>query len=247
LSKDNEKTLPKDIGSDFSLPGRYEESNTDYFEVNSAKPTPKSRGIWIMAFAFLIVASGFFSYYFINQNEIDSRIIQNTLILDPEKKLVNQYGVEKYGSEHAHAAIAVFVNGEPLNFALSKFQLTSKYIHFENQNPYLLHKHATGVPLEMLFSSMGIKITSDCLMLNYYADKKSGNFCSDQNNMLTFYVNGKPYTSDLSRYVFEHNDRILISYGNEKLIPEQMEYLNSLGILDAPKKIPQYSGDGITI
>lgn len=247
MSKGNEKTLPRDVDSDFSLPGRFEESNSDYFEVNTVKPTPKNREIWIMALAFLIIASGFFSYYFINQDEIDSRIIQNTLVVDPEKKLVNQYGVGKYGSEHAHAAIAVFVDGEPLNFAQPQFQLASKYIHFENQNPYLLHKHATGVPLEMLFVSLGMKITSDCLVLNYYAEIKSGSFCSDQDKILMFYVNGKPYHSDLSQYVFEHNDRILISFGDAKLISEQMEYLNSLGIVDIPKKIPQYPGDGITI
>jgi hypothetical protein len=247
LSKDNEKTLPKDIGSDSSLPGRYEESNPDYFEVDSVKPTPKSRGIWIMGFAFLIVASGFFSYYFINQNEIDSRIIQNTLVMDPEKKLVNQYGVGKYGSEHAHSAIVVFVDGAMLNFAQSQFQLSSKYIHFENQNPYLLHKHATGVPLEILFASLGMKITSDCLVLNYHTEIKSGSFCSDQDKSLMFYVNGKQYHSDLSQYVFEHNDRILISFGDRTLISEQIAYLNSLGILDVPKKIPQYPGDGITI
>ena len=70
-----------------------------------------------------------------NQSEIDSRIIQNSLTYDPEKKLVDQYGVGEYGSDHAHAAIAVFIDGEKLNFAHPQFQLTSKYIHFENHNP----------------------------------------------------------------------------------------------------------------
>jgi len=35
LSKDNENTLPKDLDSDYSLPGLFEESNSVYFE---AKP-----------------------------------------------------------------------------------------------------------------------------------------------------------------------------------------------------------------
>jgi len=248
LSKNNDKTLPKDIDSDYSLPGRYEESNPAYFEAEYVKPKPKNRGILIMAIAFVIVASGFFSYYFINQSEIDSRIIQNTLF-DPEKKLVNQYGVGKYGSEHAHAAIVIFVNGELLNFGLPQFQLLSNYIHFENHNPYLLHKHATGAPLEMLFASLGMKVAQECMMLNYYesSEIKNGRFCTEQGKSLMVYLNGEQFHSNLSQYVFEHNDRILISFGVTESIPEQLTYLESLKIFDIPKKTPQYPGDGITI
>jgi len=184
-----------------------------------------------------------------NQNEIDSRIIENNLITNPEKKLVNQYGVGKYGSEHAHAAIVIFVNGKLVNFDLPQFQLLSKYIHFENHNPYQIHKHATGAPLEMLFASLGMKITQDCMLLNYleFDEIKNGRFCSQQGKPLTFYVNDEQINSNLSQYVFEHNDRILISFGNTDSISEQLAYLESLRIFDVPKKIPQYSGDGITI
>lgn len=248
MSKDN-KILPKDSASDFSLPGRFEESNPEYFEEVIIKSKTKNRGLLVMAIAFVIIASGFFSYYFIYQEEIDSKIIQNSPILDPEQRLVNQYGVGAYGSEHSHAAIVIFVNDEYLNFSLPQFQLLSKYIHFENHNPYLIHKHATDVPLEMLFASMGMKITRDCLLLNYYESEKikTGEFCSDQNNTLSFFVNGKPFNSDLSKYVFDHNDRILISFGEIDSIPKQLDYLESLTIFDVPKNVPKYSGDGITI
>ncbi len=201
-----------------------------------------------MVIAIVIVASGSFSYYFINQSEIDSQIIQNRLY-DPEKKMVNQYGVGKYGSEHSHAAIVIFVNGELLNFSLPQFQLLSNYIHFENHNPYILHRHATGAPLEMLFASLGIKVTQDCLVLNYYesSEIKNGMFCSEQGKSLRVYLNGKQFSSDVSQYVFEHNDRILISFGTIDSVSEQLEFLESLRIFDIPKKIPQYPGDGITI
>ncbi|MGD2107060.1 MAG: hypothetical protein PVH93_05580, partial [Nitrosopumilaceae archaeon] len=141
----------------------------------------------------------------------------------------------------------IFVNGELINFGHPKFQLTSKYIHFENHNPYLVHKHATGVPLEMLFASMAMKLTSDCFIINSYSNSEIGRFCSNEDQTLSFYVNGKPYNSDLSRYVFEHNDRILISFGDPELILEQLAYLESLTIYDVPKKTPRYPGDGITI
>jgi len=249
LPEDNDKTLPKDFDSDYSLPGRFEESNSEYFDVESIEPKPKNRAILVIAISFVLFSSVFFAYYFMNQNEIDSQIIQNAIHVDPEKKLVNQYNVGEYGSDHAHAAIAVFVDGEQLNFGMSQFQLSSKYIHFENHNPYLIHKHATGVPLEMLFASFGMKVTSDCLKLNYdeSVEFKTGRFCTGADQFLVFYVNGKEYYSDISQYVLEHNDRILVSFGDTESISQHLSYLESLKILDIPKKTPQYSGNDILI
>jgi len=248
VPEDNEKTLPKDFGSDYSLPGRFEESNSEHFDAEPINSKPKNRAILIIIVAFVIISSGFFSYYFMNQNEIDSRIIQN-YIVDPEKNLVNQYGVGEYGSDHAHAAIVVFLDGEQVNFGLSQFQISSRYIHFENHNPHIIHKHATDVPLEMLFASIGIKITPDCIMLNYAesADIKTGRFCTGQDQSLLFYVNGEEYHSDISQYVLDHNDRILISFGDAESISKHLSYLESLEIFDIPKKTPQYSGNDITV
>jgi len=244
----NDKTLPKDFDSDYSLPGRFEESNSEYFDAESVKSKPKNRTILVIAISFVIFSSGFFSYYFMNQNEIDSQIIQNTFNVDPEKKLVNQYSVGEYGSDHAHAAIAVFVDGEQLNFGMPQFQLSSKYIHFENHNPYLIHKHATGVPLEMLFASFGMTVTPDCIMLNYDESSgiKTGRFCTEQDQSLVFYVNGAEY-SEISQYVLEQNDRILVSFGDVESISKHLSYLESLKIFDIPKKTPQYSGNDIFI
>lgn len=242
----SEKVLPKDTNNDYSLPGRFEEAN--WTELHSEPPSSrtKNRGLYIMGIVFLLIATGFFSYYFMNQNDIDSRIIQNTLVWDPEKKLVKDYNVGEYGSEHDHGVIAIFVNNQKLDFSHDRFQLASKYIHFENHNSNLIHKHATGAPLEMLFVSLGIKISQECLVLNYYSENKN-NFCSNNENLLFFYVNGTPYHSEISNYVFNHGDRILISFGEKKYLKQQILYLDSLEILDVPRKIPRYPGDGITI
>ncbi len=248
MTEDNEKTLPKDTDSDYSLPGRLEEGNSAYFEEEPIKSKTKNRTILVIAI-FLVVTSVFFSYYFMNQNEIDSRIIQNTMILEPEEKLVNQFNVGEYGSDHAHAAIAVFVDGVQINFGLPQFQLSSKYIHFEDHSSYLIHKHATSVPLEMLFASFEMKITSDCIVLNYdeSTDIKTSKYCNGQDKFLVFYVNGEQYYSDVSRYVLEHNDRILISFGNGESILKHLSYLESLKILDIPQKTPKYSGNEIIL
>jgi hypothetical protein len=62
-----------------------------------------------------------------------------------------------------------------------------------------------------------------------------------------FYVNGEKYYSDISQYVLEHNDRILISFGDAESISMHLAYLESLEIFDIPKKTPQYSGNNIFV
>ena len=249
MPENNKKVLPKDIDSDYSLPGRFEESNSDFFNLEPIKSKPKNSGIIIMAIAFVVISIGFFSYYFLNQTEIDSRIIQNTLNRDPEQELVRKYNVGKYGSEHTHAAIVFFVDDKQLNFGKAHFQLASRYIHFENHNPVIIHKHATNVPLEMLFSSVGIQVTPDCILLksDKSFDTKKDRFCTEQNKSLLFFVNGEPYHSDISQYVIEENDRILVFLGEEKLISKNLAYLKSMKIPNVPKKIPQHSENEIFI
>ena len=239
-----EKVLPKE-DSDFSLPGRMDESNTAYFQPElEAESKSKGRALAIFGIAFVLVAAGVFSYYFINQSEIDSQIIDNTTFKTLEEKMADHYGVGQFGSEHAHAALVVFVNGDMIDFSHPQFQIQSKYIHFENDNSYLIHKHATDVPLDMLFASFGLKITSDCIELGYQADATQ--YCIDRDNSMKFLVNGKSH-SDINLYEIRHNDRILISFGDSELIEEQLEYLEGLEIHDIPKINKLVPGKDISI
>jgi hypothetical protein len=241
-----EKVLPKE-DSDFSLPGRMDESNSAYFQPDAEpeiESKSKGRALAIFGIAFILVAAGVFSYYFLNQSEIDSQIIDNTKFKTLEENMVDHYGVGQFGSDHAHAAIVVFVNGDMIDFSHPQFQIQSKYIHFENDNPYLIHKHATNVPLNMLFASFGMKITSDCIELDYQVDVIP--YCIDRNHSMKFLVNGKSY-SDINLYEIRHNDRILISFGDSELIPEQLEYLEELEIHDIPKINKLVPGKDISI
>ena len=242
MPEDNDKTLPKDF-SDDGLPGRLQDSNSEFFEAKSIQSKSTNKIFAVMAISFVIVASTFFSYYFINQNEIDSKIIQNSLHIDPEKSLKKQYNIGEYGSDHVHAAIAIFIDDVQLNFGLKQFQMSSKYIHFENHNPYLIHRHATEVPLEMLFTSLGMKFTQECIILNNHNSSVNNNerVCIDEDKFLVFYVNGEEYLSDISKYVPEHNDRIMISLGDLTSISKHLKYLESLEIFEVPKKTPRYS------
>ena len=244
-----DRVLPKDSDSDYSLPGRYEESNFSYespITPYQSTPKSKSKGLAIGVIAFTIISAGFFSYYLLNQNEIDSQIIQNTLNMSPEQVLANQYNIGKYGSDHAHAAILVVLDGEQLNFGLPQFQLSSKYIHFEENNPYLIHKHATGVPLEMLFVSIGLKVTQDCIFVEYGFSENANEFCADEKKTVQVYLNGEKFLSNISQYEIQHDDRILITL-DEKSISKHQKYLDSFKIFDVPKKPLVNSGKDILI
>lgn len=244
-----DKILPKDTDSDYSLPGRYEESNSTYQEPNITQgipPKPRSKSLVIGIIAFVIVSSGFFSYYFINQSEIDSQIVQNTLNMSPEQILADQYNIGKYGSDHTHAAILVVVDEEQLNFGLPQFQLSSKYIHFEDHSPYLIHKHATGVPLEMLFVSIGLKVTQDCIFVEYGFSESTSEFCAEGKKSVQVYLNGERFPSDISQYEIQHGDRILITL-DEKSISKHLKYLDSFRIFDVPEKPSINSGKDIFI
>jgi len=239
----SDKVLP-DENSDYSMPGSSEES-VAYFD--NSVPKPKSRALLIAIISFAIVFAGFFSFYFVNQNSIDSQIMDNTSLMTKEERMVKQYNVGEFGSSHAHAALTVFIDGNQLNFGLPQFQLQSKYIHFEDHNPYLIHKHATNVPLEMLFSSFGFEITLECMELN---DKSGGinyeSHCIDSENTMSFFVNGEQ-VSGVTEYEIKHNDRILISFGNSESIEDELKYLNSLKIHDIPKKNKITPGNDIFI
>jgi hypothetical protein len=235
---ENNKVLPLDVDSDYSIPGRFEESNSEFLEPVTSKP--KNRLIVMVVISSIIISSVFFSYYFINQEKIDSQIIQN-MNLNPEERLVRQYGVGEFGSAHAHAAIAVFINGDQINYGLEEYQISSKYIHFENSNPYVIHRHATNASLELLFSSFGMSIMADCITLH------SKLFCTEENQTLSFFVNGEEFNSDISQYTFDHNDKIMISLGDIKSISKHIAYVESLQIPDIPKKTAQNTGNLISI
>jgi len=220
--------LPSD-DSDFSLPGREQDSNVGLFKPESeAEERPKNKGIVIAGLIFAVVAAGSFSYYFVNQERIDSEILDG-ITFTIEERMIEKYNVGHFGSDHAHAAMVMHIKSESLNFGLPAFQLQSKYIHFENHNPYQIHKHANRVPLEMLFVSFGMQVDSGCILFG------ENQLCQDEDNSLRFFINGDE-VGGISEYEIMHGDRILIFYGDDRLVSKQLSYLDSLEIHDIPKR-----------
>ena len=142
------------------------------------------------------------------------------------------------GSAHIHADWKIYVNGKvldhtsfaPLAMDMSdpKKTTTSSFIHVDkssgdnSQDPSLektgdvLHMHATGVPLWIFFDSVSMEFNKECLSL-----PTGEKFCNDGKKTLKVYVNGKP-NDQWEKYVFKDLDKILISYGSETDLSQQL-------------------------
>ena len=131
-----------------------------------------------------------------------------------ENGMVKRANIGKIGSQHIHADIKVYVNGNSLNFASPKYYMKSSFLHVDNNQNLedasgVLHMHATNVPLWVFFKSIGMDLSKDCITL-----ENNERLCNNGNKKIAFYVNGKA-NNYFENYVFGDNDKILVSYGDE--------------------------------
>ena len=116
--------------------------------------------------------------------------------------------IGKEGSTHEHISLYLFIDGEPKSFFDDKYMLRNQAVHFENSDGVNVHKHATGVTLPYFFSTLGMILTKDCLVLD-----TDESYCDGNGNKLSFLVNGEE--GDPFFYEIRDGDRVLVSYGNE--------------------------------
>jgi hypothetical protein len=140
-------------------------------------------------------------------------------------------GAGTLGSEHVHASFLVKLHGDTFDFSGPAFQIKSSWIHFEARDGATIHRHATGVMLGFLFESMRIGLDDECYTFQGSAGGER-RFCNNEEFSLKFYVNHQP-VDNLTDYVFEDEDRILVSYGGEdqSQIDAQLLELDSQSIL----------------
>ena len=130
-------------------------------------------------------------------------------------------GAGALGDEHVHASVLVRIFGDKFDFSGPAFQIKNSYIHFEGQDGTTIHRHSTGVTTGYLFETMNISLDEEC-----YIFPDGRQFCTNEDYELKYYVNHQQVSS-ISDYVFEDQDRILITYGSES--PEEIEeYLAEL-------------------
>ena len=132
----------------------------------------------------------------------------------------------KLGDEHIHASLLVSIFGDKFDFSTPNYQVKTPWIHFENQDGDTIHRHSTGVELEFLFNSMSVGVNENCFV---FPDGRQ--FCNNEDYSLKFYIN-QQLVEDISKYIVQEDDRILITYGNEDqlAIDQQLAELNAQAI-----------------
>ncbi len=122
-----------------------------------------------------------------------------------------EYNTFVFGSAHEHASLLVKIHDDPFDFTQEQFQLQSPFIHLENDNGYVIHRHSEGITLENLFQTLNLGLTPDCFTFD-----DGRKFCTNDDYSLKFYINEKK-VDDLRDYQIFDGDYILISYGAETL------------------------------
>ena len=130
------------------------------------------------------------------------------------------------GSAHEHAVFEVRINGSPIDFSLSRYQVASQFIHVEGGDGTTLHRHSTSVPTGEFLKSVRMNIENDC-----FISDDGNQFCEDESNQLRYFVNGTERSSIMD-YVLQDNDRILVIYGSEsqEQIQAAIDRLNTVPV-----------------
>jgi len=139
-------------------------------------------------------------------------------------------GAGTLGDQHEHASILVRIFGDKFDFSTPTYQIKSSWIHFEGSDGHTIHRHSSGVTLGYLFETLGITLNDECYI--FQLQSGPGNFCTNEDYSLKFYINHQQEDS-ITSYVLQEEDRILISFGGEtpEEIEEQLQELDSQAIL----------------
>lgn len=125
-------------------------------------------------------------------------------------------------STHEHMTVLAFVDGERVNFNQDKYMLKDRYVHFEDNDGAVIHKHATGVTLPYFLLTLGVELTQNCITLD-----TSRQYCNllSENKVLRIIVNGQE-VKNVDAYELRHKDKILINYGDDNETELQLKFNN---------------------
>ncbi len=144
--------------------------------------------------------------------------------------------LQEPGTEHSHISFLISINGEPLDFSDDAFMGLNERVHLHDNAGFFIHKHAKGVTLLYFLSTLGIKLTRDCITVAPPAG--SGvTYCTDEKTKLTILVNRSPLPGNLDYYEMHNNDKILIDYSNAD---EVQLLLEANSIPDLPDDLSQH-------
>jgi len=131
--------------------------------------------------------------------------------------------VQNPDPNHAHADLAVWVNGEKLNFSAPDLMSDQPvdghepdtgtghhldpYFHLHNDNGHVIHSHKPGLPLKEFFTSLQVGFSEKCYAS--FAPMADGQICG--NTPFRLFVNGKEIAFNDLQYSFKDMDKILIT------------------------------------
>jgi len=147
----------------------------------------------------------------------------SAIVFSTQPSNINKYG--PIGSAHEHAAFLVKLDGVPIDFSESKYQVKSRFIHVENNDGTTLHRHATDVPFIEFLKSVDMDIKNGCFVRD-----DGREYCDTADKRLRYFINGTE-SGSISDYIPNENDRILVIYGDENNNEIKQE-------IDALRQIP---------
>jgi len=140
----------------------------------------------------------------------------------PSQKTANPVPVleskDKKEAKEVKARFLIFTNGTKRVFTNPKYHNRSKEVYITAADPSVVTVAKPGITWKQFFASLPapMKVTEDCLITGTGQE-----FCTNDILTLSFYLNGKQVT-DILKQEIKPMDQLLISYGNEKLIEEQL-------------------------
>lgn len=135
---------------------------------------------------------------------------------------------------HEHADFAVYLNGEKFDFTKAKYQSSDTNpldpdAHLHDGNGDVTHKHRKGITLGYFFDTLNMKFDNQC-----FATDDDKQYCSTADKKLRMFVNGKENTA-FGNYEFTDLDRILITYGDETGVADQITSISDDACLYSEK------------
>jgi len=156
-----------------------------------------------------------------------------------EQPKTASYSTFVFGSAHEHTSISVKIFDNGFDLTKPQFQLQSPFIHLENSNGYVIHRHSKDVTIGYFFETLNLGLTQDCFV--FHDGKK---FCSNDDHTLKFYINEKKVDGLIDYLIFD-GDFILISYGAES--PEEInEQLAELKARDFPFRLRENNDNNLS-
>ena len=118
---------------------------------------------------------------------------------------------------HLHADFKVYINDTQVDLSVPQYQLRHKSVHLEHGIGDYVHVHASDITMGYFFETMDLRFNKTCIII-----PGDGQYCSTDNKMLSFYVNGTE-NDEFAKYEIKDSDNILITYGD---IKRQLEEIN---------------------